>query len=74
MVLRLIDNGIMIGVVTLFVFISFDCEQFGCSSQATEDAWNVRIIGMCYIVMRVVLVFASSSNLPSTHTDSFLFV
>lgn len=46
MVLRLIDNGLMIGIVTAFVFISFDCEQFGCSAQATEDAWNVKIIGM----------------------------
>eukprot|EP01083_Nonionella_stella_P173615 599431_1 len=62
-ILRLIDNGVMIGVISIFVFATFDCSDVYCSSNSKREVMNTPIIAV-FILMGFVAYAAELITYP----------
>eukprot|EP01084_Bolivina_argentea_P064399 117455_1 len=55
-ILRLIDNGLLMLIISIFVFINFDCADVACSDNSKRDALNTPII-FTFILMGLIAYF-----------------
>jgi len=69
-ILRLVDNSIMIAIIAVFGFARFDCGDFGCSDNASKDAWNTPII-VVFVVLGIATLIVEFVTYPVIQSKRF---